>query len=197
MKTPNKQQSAAVEPVKAAGAVSAAISDSADGPAVSENGEVDVACSSPANCNSGEYADGSDMPDDDAASAETVTSAAFEAEQSSASAAEQSATSETAQSAAAPTACSVSDDNSPSATGAEASEKLEAIRAEAYARRGETATCGVLHQSARGRRKSRRQNARHAARRAISRLSPSGILGVIFSSKPLSNTHKHNPPINH
>lgn len=134
MKTPNKQQSAAVEPVKAAGAVSAAISDSADGPAVSENDEVDVACSSPANCNSGEYADGSDMPDDDAASAETVTSAAFEAEQSSASAAEQSAASETAQSAAAPTACSVSDDNSPSATGAEASEKLEAIRAEAYAR---------------------------------------------------------------
>lgn len=130
MKTPNKQQSAAVEPVKTAGAESAVISDSVGAPAVSENGEVDVACSSPANCDSGEYADGSDLPDDDAASAETVTSAPFEAEQSSASAAEQSAASD----AAAPTACSVSAENSPSATGAEASEKLEAIRAEAYAR---------------------------------------------------------------
>lgn len=130
MKTPNKQQSAAVEPVNAAGAESAVISDSVGAPAVSEKGEVDVACSSPANCDSGEYADGSDLPDDDAASAETVTSAPFEAEQSSASAAEQSAASD----AAAPTACSVSAENSPSATGAEASEKLEAIRAEAYAR---------------------------------------------------------------
>lgn len=130
MKTPNKQQSAAVEPVNAVGAESAVISDSVGAPAVSENGEVDVACSSPANCDSGEYADGSDLPDDDAASAETVTSAPFEAEQSSASAAEQSAASD----AAAPTACSVSAENSPSATGAEASEKLEAIRAEAYAR---------------------------------------------------------------
>lgn len=134
MKTPNKQQSAAVEPVNAVGAESAVISDSVGAPAVSENDEVDATSCVSANCDSGEYADGSDLPDDDAASAETVTSAPFEAEQSSASAAEQSATSETAQSAAAPTACSVSAENSPSATGAEASEKLEAIRAEAYAR---------------------------------------------------------------
>lgn len=126
MKTPNKQQSAAVEPAKAVGAESAVISDSVGAPAVSENDEVDAASCVSANCDSGVYAAGSELPDDEAASDETETSAACEAEQSVAS--------EASESAAAHTVGSGSADNSPSATDAETSERLEAIRAEAYAR---------------------------------------------------------------